>query len=465
MHRTKLPVELCGHTGMAAFPRCGPPTRGRGPSGRDHCPVSNFTDPQSVYDTATKWFRENWDPEVSVGEWWDRLARAGWAFPSWPAGLGGLGLATPLARAALQARRDIGAYGPPNGVATFLTAPTLLHYGTEEQKQRYMLGIVDGRHPWCQLFSEPGSGSDMAGLATRAERDGDEWVVTGQKVWNSGAQFAKYAILIARTDPDQPKHKGITYFLLDMEQDGVDVRPLREMTGDAAFNEVFLAEARVADADRLGDLGDGWRVAMTTLSHERDPDNAGMGKNAAFDHVDLSVAVGAHADAAANRVDGFSTALGGGATSMLNGLVDDFDASDDPLVRQRLAEIIETRRTSKWSGERAAAAVKAGGQPGPEISTLKLSGSAAARTIRDLGLGVMGPAGMLWGDDAPDGGQFHAYSMFTPALSIAGGTDEVQRNIIGERVLGLPREPGEAEQRQRPWRDLQRRSGADEGER
>ena len=177
-----------------------------------------------------------------------------------------------------------------------------MHYGTPEQQQRYMPGIVSGRDTWCQLFSEPGSGSDMAGLATRAERDGDEWIITGQKVWNSGAQFAKYGILIARTDPHLPKHKGITYFLIDMQQEGVEVRPLREMTGDAAFNEVFLTEARVSETDRLGELGEGWRVAMTTLSHERDPENPGMGDTAAFGEVDLALPVHEHAAIQANKV-------------------------------------------------------------------------------------------------------------------------------------------------------------------
>jgi alkylation response protein AidB-like acyl-CoA dehydrogenase len=331
-----------------------------------------------------------------------------------------------------------------------------MHYGTQTQQKKYLPRIVNGQDLWCQLFSEPGAGSDMAGLATRAIRDGDEWVVNGQKVWTSGAQRAKYGILIARTDPQQPKHRGITYFLIDMEQEGVDVRPLREMTGDAAFNEVFLNEARVAESDRLGDLGDGWRVAMTTLSHERDPDNAGLGETAAFGSVDLDMTVKDHRSALAAKVDGFSLALSGGVTKVLEDVTSQFDALDDPMTRQRMAKIIEMRRTSKWSGMRTAASLKSGGQPGPEVSTLKLLGSEMSRQIRDLGLETMGPHGMLYGEDAPGGGLFHAYSMFTPALSIAGGSDEVQRNIIGERVHGLPREPGEKEQRELPWSELPR---------
>ena len=412
--------------------------------------------PESVKADAQRWFAEYWDPDLPLGQWWQLLADSGWAFPSWPEGFGGRGLSSAATKAAVQARREAGAFGPPNGVATFLAAPTIMHYGTEEQKRKYIPKIVNGQEIWCQLFSEPGAGSDMAGLATKAIRDGDEWVVNGQKVWNSGAQWAQYGILIARTDPQQPKHRGITYFLIDMEQDGVDVRPLKEMTGDAAFNEVFLNNARVAESDRLGDLGDGWRVAMTTLSHERDPDNAGMGDTAAFGEIDLAESVSEYSATLSSKNDGFSLALSGGVTRVLEGVTSQFEASEDPKVRQKLASILEMRRTSRWSGMRAAAKIKSGGQPGPEVSTLKLLGSEMGRQIRDVGLESMGAHGMLYGQDAPVDGLFHAYSMFTPAQSIAGGSDEVQRNIIGERVLGLPREPGEKEQRELPWSELPR---------
>lgn len=412
--------------------------------------------PESVKADAQRWFAEYWDPDLPLGQWWQLLADSGWAFPSWPEGFGGRGLSSAATKAAVQARREAGAFGPPNGVATFLAAPTIMHYGTEEQKRKYIPKIVNGQEIWCQLFSEPGAGSDMAGLATKAIRDGDEWIVNGQKVWNSGAQWAQYGILIARTDPQQPKHRGITYFLIDMEQDGVDVRPLKEMTGDAAFNEVFLNDARVAESDRLGDLGDGWRVAMTTLSHERDPDNAGMGDTAAFGEIDLAERVSEYSATLSSKNDGFSLALSGGVTRVLEGVTSQFEASEDPKVRQKLASILEMRRTSRWSGMRAAAKIKSGGQPGPEVSTLKLLGSEMGRQIRDVGLESMGAHGMLYGQDAPVDGLFHAYSMFTPAQSIAGGSDEVQRNIIGERVLGLPREPGEKEQRELPWSELPR---------
>ena len=409
---------------------------------------------EATYPEASTWYREHWDPARPLGEWCDMLVDAGWAFPSWPLGLGGRGLTRSAAKAAETARVEAGAFGSPKGVATFLAAPTIMSYGNQDQLDRFMPGIIRGREVWCQLFSEPGSGSDLAGLATGAVRDGDEWVITGQKVWNSGADHAKYGILMARTDPEQPKHRGITYFLIDMEQEGVEVRPLREMTGDAAFNEVFLSEARVPDRDRLGDVGDGWRVGLTTLAHERDPDNSGIGDGVSFSQPDLSAPVQEYADGVAAKVDGFALALTGGANRILNQIVKDYGATDDPLVRQRLMKVLEMRRTSRWSGQRTTAAVKAGGEPGPEVSTLKLLGAEIARETRDIGLQAMGPTGMLWGEETPEHGLFHAYSMFTPALSIAGGSDQVLRNIIGERVLGLPREPGEAEQREKPWSEL-----------
>ena len=413
-------------------------------------------DAATIEQEAERWFSEHWDPEQPLGEWWRALADAGFAFPSWPEGFGGRGLDGPGTKAAIRARRRIGAYGPPNGVATFLVAPTLLTMGTPEQQQRYLPGIVDGTTPWCQLFSEPGAGSDMAGLGTRAERDGDEWRVDGQKVWSSGAHFARHGILIARTDPQAPKHRGITYFLIDMDQEGVDVRPLREMTGDAAFNEVFFSDARVHDEDRVGDEGDGWRVAMTTLSFERDPSNAGLSETAAFREADLTVPVGEHARAETEVSDGFSIAMSGRAPGLFQAVIDEAATGDDPVRRDRLARLTADRAVIGWSAQRAAGAAKAGRQPGPEVATLKIGGSTAGRDMRDLGFEAMGPHGMLWDEDAPGGGQFHRYAMFTPATSIAGGTDEVLRNSIGERVLGLPREPDEAERRSTPWNELRR---------
>ncbi|MEM9519939.1 MAG: acyl-CoA dehydrogenase family protein [Actinomycetota bacterium] len=411
----------------------------------------------TIETEATEWFATHWSPDRPLGEWWRLLADSGFAFPRWPEGFGGRGLSGAEAKAVLNARRSVGAYGPPNGVATFLVAPTLLTMGSAEQQQRYLPGIVDGSTPWCQLFSEPTAGSDMASLGTRAVRDGDEWTVSGQKVWNSGAHYAHFGILIARTEPDAPKHRGITYFLIDMRQPGVDVRPLREMTGDAAFNEVFFDDARVHDDDRVGNEGDGWRIAMTTLSFERDPGNAGLGDTAAFYEADLSVSVGEHAEAERASADGFSIAMSGRAGEVFDGAVAaGSKASDDPVLRDRLTKLHVDRTVVSLTARRGAENMKATGQPGPEVAGLKITGTETGRNTRDVGLEALGAAGMLWGDDVPDGGLFHRYAMFTPAQSIAGGSDEVLRNSIGERVLGLPREPDEAERRETPWNQLRR---------
>ena len=415
-----------------------------------------MSDTAAIEREATQWFEQNWNPARPLGEWWRLLADSGFAFPQWPEGFGGRGLSRAEAKAVIAIRRASAAYGPPNGVATFLVAPTLLTMGSPEQQQRYLPGIVDGTNPWCQLFSEPTAGSDMASLGARAVRDGDEWVINGQKVWNSGAHYARHGILIARSDPDAPKHRGMTYFLIDMDQPGVDVRPLREMTGDAAFNEVFFDNARVPDNNRVGAEGDGWRIAMTTLSFERDPSNSGLGDTAAFYQADLTRPVGEHAQAELAAADGFSIAMSGRAGKLFQGAVTHRSASQDPVMRDRLANLATQRAVVRWTSRRAAATMKATGQPGPEVAGLKLIGTEVGRQTRDLGLESLGPAGMLWGDDAHDGGLFHRYAMFTPAQSIAGGTDEVLRNTIGERVLGLPREPNDAERRTTPWNQLRR---------
>ena len=418
---------------------------------------TDLTGTEDIENEATEWFQRHWEPSMPLGDWWRRLADSGFAFPPWPEGLGGRGLSGREAMAVLRARRAVGAYGPPNGVATFLVAPTLLVMGSPEQQQRHLPGIVDGTTPWCQLFSEPTAGSDMASLGTRAVRDGDEWRIDGQKVWNSGAHYAHYGILIARTDPDAPKHRGVTTVLIDKKQPGVTVRPLREMTGDAAFNEVFLDGARVPDDDRVGDEGEGWRVAMATLSFERDPRNAGLGDSAAFYQADLSVPVGEHARLESAAADGFSITMSGRAGEVFDGALEHGGKdSTAPVMRDRLARLHIDRTVISLTARRGAANMKATGQPGPEVAGLKIAGTEAGRSVRDLGLEALGADGMLWGDDAPDGGLFHRYAMFTPAQSIAGGTDEVLRNSIGERVLGLPREPDEAERRETPWNQLRR---------
>ena len=231
--------------------------------------VAERSDAAEVRSEVRDWLDANWDPDRPLREWRDMLADSGWGCPTWPVGLYGRGLTPGVASVVTEEFRRVAAVGPATGIAMTLVAPTVLAHGSDELKARLLRPILTGEHKWCQLFSEPGSGSDLAGLTTRAERDGDEWIVNGQKVWNSGAHQAAYGMLLARTDWEVPKHRGISFFALPMGQAGVDVRPLRQMNGHATFNEVFFSDARVADADRVGGLGEGWRVALTTLAHER----------------------------------------------------------------------------------------------------------------------------------------------------------------------------------------------------
>ena len=409
---------------------------------------------------ARAWFEANWSPGLTLGEWWDRYGRSGWAFPSWPANAFGKGLDRDGARAVEDERQRAGAYAAPSGIGPMMAGPTVAEHGTQEQIDRLLPGLVTGADVWCQLFSEPGSGSDLASLQTTAVRDGDEWIVNGQKVWTSGAQHSRYGILIARTNKDVPKHEGITYFVLDMHQPGVEVRPLKEMTGGATFNEVFFTDARVADVDRIGDVDRGWSVAVTTLSHERKNLGAGAMGGMAGGGAMLGISIGGGGgeglsgpDRSAKVSDlmnapnpmaamgGGDGAGAGGMGAMFTFLPMLFNKQRDPIVRQEIASLYTLMEISRYTGLRSKAAAARGDAPGPEQSTGKLMMSVMMRQMRDFMLRLEGPSGMLMGDDAPLGGMAQWMALFSPAISIAGGTDEIQRNIIGERVLGLPSEP------------------------
>jgi alkylation response protein AidB-like acyl-CoA dehydrogenase len=402
---------------------------------------------EDVRAEVAAWLAEHWDPELTVAEWWAQLAAAGLSNPMLapPYGRGYRQSAAAAVNAELVKAKVL---GPPGGIGTMLAAPTIAAHGTPAQQARFLPAILDGTAGWCQLFSEPGAGSDLAGLQTRAERDGDEWVVTGQKVWTSTGQYADWGILIARTDPARPKHQGITYFLCPMRQPGVEVRPLREMTGRAVFNEVFLDGARIHDDCRLGGVDDGWSVANTTLAVER----AGIGGGTAFSSA-LPGSVAGHlgrraGDFAGRRGD---LSIGGVGASTLRHLVELAEARgrlDDPVVRQRLARLHTAVQIMRWSVARA----KGGRGHGGEGSLHKIAMTGTLAQARDLACELLGPHGTLWGPDTMTGGLFQELTVFSPAPSIYGGTDEVQRNIIGERVLGLPKEPGPA--RDTPFRDL-----------
>lgn len=396
------------------------------------------------------WLDGNWDPEISVAEWWGRLAGAGLTMPTLPEPYGrgwSAEQATGLAKAMMSRR----ALGPPSGLGLTLAAPTILAHGSPDLIERFVPRILDGRHGWCQLFSEPGAGSDLAGLQTRAERDGDEWVVSGQKVWTSLGQWADYGILLARTDPDAPKHQGITYFAFPMRQDDVEVRPLREMTGRSMFNEVFIDDARVPHADVIGEVNGGWRVANTTLMVER----TSIGGNAVVaPSAALPGTVAAHLDRPAGSFEGEPGALGGGMIGAgrvreLTELAGELGRLDDPAIRQDLMRLRSLVSITDWHVQR----MKAGdATTGGEGNLAKLRNSDITRLARELGCRILGAHATLTGPTSVSGGAVQELTLFSPAPSIYGGTDQVQRNIIGERVLGLAKEPGPP--KETPFRSL-----------
>jgi alkylation response protein AidB-like acyl-CoA dehydrogenase len=391
-------------------------------------------DADATRTEVRKWLAANWDPDITLAEWRDRLTGSGWGSPTWPEEWCGRGLPPSAAAVVAEEFARVGAVSPPEGVGMHLAAPTLLEHGSDELKRRFIAETAAGRIIWCQLFSEPSSGSDLAGLTTRAVRDGDHWVVNGQKVWNTSARHADYGLLLARTDPDQPKHRGITYFVLPMKQPGVEVRPLRQMNGHASFNEVFLTDVRVPGDFVVGEVGGGWPVALTTLAHERrlaiqaaavPTDGGRVVREAWEESLHLREPYKWYPQRA-GRVDLAITRA---------------KASTDPLVRREVARLVGLASAARWTTERAAAARALGRPPGPEGSLGKLASSNIARAaMRAHGM-LVGPEAVLAGADGPEHGVVAEILLSVPAVSIAGGTDEIQRNIIGERVLGLPKDP------------------------
>jgi len=358
---------------------------------------------------------------------------AGLAWVHFPEGAGGLGVSPALQRVVDQALAKAGAPAPDaarNIIGMGMAAPTIAVHGTPEQRARYLRPLFTGEEIWCQLFSEPGAGSDLAGLATRAVRDGDEWVVNGQKVWTTLAHIARFGLLVARTDPDVPKHVGLTYFICDMHAEGVDIRPLRQMTGDAEFNEVYLNDVRLPDDLRLGGEGDGWRVSMTTLMNER-------------------VSIG-----------GGRASRGSGAIAVA---VNVWNSSgcDDLARRDRLMKLWVAAEVNRLTNIRAGQLRKAG-TPGPEGSVAKLTFAELNQAISELCVDLMGAEGQLYTDyDSPRHesvgfftGDPRYFFLRSRANSIEGGTSEVLRNVLGERVLGLPGEP--RTDKDLPWRDVPR---------
>ena len=401
------------------------------------------------------WLDDAWDPERPLADWRELLADSGWGCPTWPVEWFGRGLPAAM-EAVVGAEFDaVGAVGTPQGSGMGLAAPTILEHGSDELKARLLRPIVTGQHTWCQLFSEPGSGSDLAGLTTRAELDGDEWVIDGQKVWNTSAHHAEFGMLLARTDWDVPKHRGITYFAIEMHQPGVTVRPLRQMNGYASFNEVFMTEARVPAANVIGDVGNGWAVALATLAHER---RVVTGPQRRRGVTVTGRAVREAEEEAARQLEPYTWyPQRAGRPDLVPERALATGMAGDPVVRDRISALTAIVRTAHWTAQRARAGRVLGRPPGPEGSLGKLAGSEIARASARAHTRIAGPYGMLRDDDDRTGGIVAEVLVSTPAVSIAGGTDEIQRNILGERILGLPKEP--QVDRDLPFRDVPRNTG------
>ncbi len=423
--------------------------------------IDASTSGDELVDELRTWLEDNWDPDLTVAQWWERLGLAGWAAPTLPTNAYGKGVARSIGVQVQQEIAAHGALGAPSGLGLLLAAPTIADFGSQEQIDTYVRDIVTGQRAWCQLFSEPGAGSDLAGLTCRAVEDGDEWIVDGQKVWTSLGQTADLGMLIARTSPDAPKHQGITYFAIDMHQPGVEVRPLREMTGHAMFNETFLTEARVPTSAIIGDRNNGWAVANSTLGHERAGLGAGGGSGGGG-----SATPGTIAGHLEKRAGDFAPKVreggdakkkkrkAGGTASLLIGLAKGNGTITDPVVRQGLAHLHTLGEIGRYNNERLKATRAAGGDIPGMGNISKLSMSNIVRLQRDLGLSVVGAQGMLHAYepeaqkvlDEATGNPFltavTTTALYAQAPPIYGGTDQIQRNIIGERVLGLPKEPG-----------------------
>jgi alkylation response protein AidB-like acyl-CoA dehydrogenase len=377
---------------------------------------------------------------LDYGAWCGRIGRDGYATPTWPAEYGaGLSLTSAQARVVDDILTHYQVPRPFNVLGIGMGAPTVMVWGTEEQKQRWLPKIPTNEEIWCQLFSEPGAGSDLASLSTRAVRDGDEWVLNGQKVWTTLGHIAQKGMLLARTNADVPKHKGLTYFVVDMDTSGIDVRPLVQMTGEAEFNEVFFVDARIPDSARLGPEGGGWAVALTTLMNERFA-----------------------ASGAGSLVGG---SIGGTSVGML---IERHRPTRDPVMRQRLAAAYVTDQIIRWNNRRAAAQLRSGQEAGPEGSITKLQQAIHNQELQNLAVDLEGAAGMAWEgpglrnprtveriaerDDSAAG--IVRGFLRAQANSIEGGTSNIMRNILGERVLRLPKEPDPWHGR--AWSDLPR---------
>ena len=353
--------------------------------------------------------------EIEAAKFWQKKKYdAGWACITWNKEFGGRGAT------AIQSviwNQEESKYDVPQGVFQIgqgMAAPTLMTWGQPEHHERYLPKLASGEEIWCQLFSEPAGGSDLAALRTKAEKDGDDWIINGQKIWTSGAHYSDYGILVVRTDPNVAKHKGLSYFFLDMKSPGVEIKPIKQLTGGAGFNEVYFTDVRIPDSQRLGEVGQGWQVALTTLMNER----AAIGGGGGGVNVDLAYKI-------ASEV-----------------MIDGKTATQDSAVRAKLANWYVQESGLKFTGYRSMTALSKGTTPGPENSIGKLVGAPKNQEMASFCMDLMEMNGAIWDEElSKEAGLVQMSYMGSPGLRIAGGTDEIMANIIAERVLGLPQEP------------------------
>ena len=416
---------------------------------------TNTTEPteHEVRSDVRAWLEQNWNPDLGLLAWREILIESGWGCPTWPEQWHGKGLSIGRGEAVEDEFRKIGAVSVAKTGVRMLAAATLLEHGSDMQKEKFLHPLLTGADTWCQLFSEPGSGSDLAGLTTRADFDGENWVFNGQKVWTTSAHHAKYGLLLARSNWDVPKHQGMTYFVIDMEQPGVEVRQLRQMNGHASFNEIFFTDATVAPEFMVNTEGKGWQVAMTTLAHERRLSDglrtwgrSEKGSGRIYDE---------HAAEIATVMEPYKWyPQRAGRVDLLIERAKATGKYDDPTVRQAIAKVLIMAKAAEWTGKRVKAAHALGRPPGPEGSLGKLAGSEVARLAAQAHTLIAGADAMLTSSDGALDGLISEILISVPAESIAGGTDEIQRNIISERGLGMPKEP--RTDVDRPFRDVPR---------
>jgi len=369
--------------------------------------------------------RESAEVIQKAKDWQAKKFDEGWAVLTWPKEYGGQGLGR--LEAVVWGQEEAKCDVPPNiyGIGHGMLGPTIMAHGTDEQKKKYVREMARGQVVWCQLFSEPDAGSDLAGLRTSAVKDGDEWVINGQKIWSTGAHFSDFGMIVTRTDPNAPKHAGLTYFIVDMHAKGVEVRPIKQINGGSGFNEVFFSDVRVPDSNRLGAVGDGWRVAITTLMNERVAIGAGGGAGRFRDLIKLA------------------------RETKRNGR----PAIEDSAVRQKIAEFYIKSKGLQYTSYRTLSALSRGATPGPEGSIGKAVGAPLGQEMASFAMELQGAMGAV-GDESlvPQEGLWQEMYLGTPGLRIAGGTDEILKNIIAERVLRLP--PEVRVDKDKPFRDI-----------